>query len=80
MSTHLTGTLVPSNYANKTVLWAKNDLAAVGLGIEIREIGGTFHPPGTDEYPRIIDSNAPGSLKGQTRPSNGNGLVTVKPL
>jgi len=71
--------LVPNNYANKTVLWAKNDLATVGLGIEVAEQGGSFHPPGTDELPRIIDHNAGGSQQGQPRPAGGNANVILKP-
>ena len=73
----ITETLVPSNYAGKTVQWAKDDLAAVGLGIKVKAPGQDFHPPGTDELPLTVTENAPGSLKGQARASNGSGLVFI---
>lgn len=73
----ITETLVPSNYANKTVQWAKNDLAAAGLGIKVKVPGGEFHPPGEDELPLTVSENAPGSMLGQPRPSTGEGLVIL---
>ncbi len=71
------GTMIPSNYTNKTVQWAKDDLAAVGLSIEVRAPGGEFHEPGADELPLTIIENAPGSMQGQTRATNGKGLVLI---
>ena len=76
----ITETLVPSNYANKTVQWAKDDLAAVGLGIEVKFPGGDFHEPGTDELPLIVQENAPGSMQGQARTSGSNANVILKPV
>ena len=73
----LTETLVPSNYAGKTVQWAKNDLAAVGLGIEVKAPGQDFHAPGTDELPLTITENAPGSKQGQARPTGSSGQVLL---
>ena len=73
----LTETLVPSNYAGKTVQWAKDDLAVVGLGIEVKAPGQDFHPPGEDELPLTIKENAPGSKQGQARPNGGEAKVIL---
>ena len=73
----LTETLVPSNYAGKTVQWAKNNLAAVGLGIEVKAPGQEFHPPGEDELPLTVKENASGSKQGQARPSGTEAKVIL---
>ena len=79
MPQSITEVAVPQNYANKTVQYAKNNLATVGLGIEVAVPGGTFHVPGTDEMQREIDQNAEGSKKGDPRPSGGTVKVILKP-
>ena len=76
----ITETLVPSNYADKTVQWAKDDLAAVGLGILVKFPGGDFHEPGTDELPLVVKENAEGSKEGQPRTSTGSAKVILKPI
>ena len=75
-----TDVVIPNNYANRTVQWAKNDLATVDLNIRVAFPGGQYHTPGSDELPLGIQANAPGSEKGQPRQSGGTVNVILKPI
>lgn len=68
---------VPSNYAGKTVEWARTNLLTVDLHIRVAVPEGEFHPPTTDELGLVITANAPGSQQGQSRPAGGTAGVFI---